>query len=67
MKSTFQNVFRAALALFLFLFGVGIVYIFNKERFELGQEDFIISALLAGISGLVAVILIIILRMMKRS
>ena len=65
MKNTFQNVFRAALVLFLFLFGVGIVYLFNKERFNLDQEDFIISALLAGISGLVSVILIIILRMMN--
>ncbi|KYG73359.1 hypothetical protein [Roseivirga spongicola] len=65
MKNTFRKVFRAALCLFLFLFAVGIVYIFGKEQFNLTQEDFIISALLAGISGLVSVALIIILRMMK--
>ena len=67
MKNTFRNVFRAALVLFLFLFGVGMVYLFNKERFDLDQEDFIISALLAGISGLVTVILILILRFMRRT
>lgn len=65
MKDTFRNVFRATLVLFLFLFGVGMVYIFSKERLGLNQEDFIISALLAGISGLVSVILILILRFMK--
>ena len=65
MKSTFQNIFRGALVLFLFLFGVGIVYLFNVERFNLDQEDIIISALLAGIAGLVSIILIIILRLMK--
>ena len=65
MKSTFQNVFRGALVLFLFLFGVGIVYLFNEERFNLDHEDIIISALLAGIAGLVSIILIIILRLMK--
>lgn len=67
MQNTFRNVFRAALLLFLFLFGVGIVYLFNKEAFELSEEDFIISALLAGISGLVSVILLLILNFMKKS
>jgi|GEM_PF-2951844 len=67
MQNTFRNVFRAALVLFLFLFGVGMVYLFNKEAFGLSQEDFIISALLAGISGLVSMILILILRFMTRT
>lgn len=67
MQNTFRNVFRAALVLFLFLFGVGMVYLFNKEAFGLSEEDFIISALLAGISGLVSIILILILRFMKKT
>lgn len=67
MTNTFRKVFQCALVLFLFLLGVGVVYLFNKERFNLSEEDYIISALLTGISGLVALILIVILRMMNRA
>ncbi|WP_420387010.1 hypothetical protein [Roseivirga sp.] len=67
MTNTFRKVFQCALVLFLFLLGVGVVYLFNKERFDLSEEDYIISALLTGISGLVAFILIVILRMMNRA